>query len=344
MKNNPVDNSYVENLQEGLKQLMKRGEIEGKKDALNIDAPDNRRPDKGQNPLVAKTPKAKYKLKSAQDRANQDRRTPVIPPGETTNPTLRGGSEFRDSNEKSFRKDRTQHKAARGRKKPLAKSQPQNPQWKVRLRKKLNMRETLQPSLKEGSGGVKKLKRRIKKLEKNRDSGTSFARDHEKVIKSAERLGRKEGEGAIRRMNNETLQPSPKGTERQIAAKKASKALDSAVRSKKTSDNWYSELSTARKAALAKGGHMKTWKANREKSQGNTNPTNPRNKISSALMSVPGKHQKIKSGARWKKGKTRFEAVSYIDNRGHEPTVSKDEVKKMRPLNIKKKKQKNNNS
>ena len=282
MKNNPVDNGYVENLQEGLKQLMRRGEIEGKKDALNIDAPDNQFPDKGQNPLVAKTPRAKAKLKSSQDRANQARRTPVIPPGETTNPTLRGGSEFKDSNEKSFRKDRIKHKAARGRKKPLATSQPQNPQWKANLRRKLDMRET--------------------------------------------------------------LEKSDRGTERQQASVKASKALDSAARANKTMRNPYSKLSNARKAALAKGGHMKTWQANREQSQGNTNPSNPRNKISSALMSVSEPHQKIPSGARWKKGKTRFEAVSYIDNRGHEPTVSKDEVKKMRPLNIKKKKQKNNNS
>jgi len=136
----------------------------------------------------------------------------------------------------------------------------------------------------------------------------------------------------------EKTEPSDKGTKRQKAARKASKALDSAARSNKTMRDPYSDLSNARKAALAKSGHMKTWRTNREKSQGNTNPSNPRNKISPALMSVSEPHQKIKSGARWKKGKTRFEAVSYIDNTGNKPTVSKEEVKKMRPLNIKKKK------
>tara|TARA_A100001515_G_scaffold19180_1_gene14063 strand:+ start:602 stop:1597 length:996 start_codon:yes stop_codon:yes gene_type:complete len=331
MKNNPVDNSYVENLQEGLKKLMRRGEIEGKKDALNIDAPDNRRPDVGQNPLVAKTPRARYKLKSAQDRANVA----------GTNPTLRGGIKSKEAMQARFRPDRNPE-GSRKPKKPLARSlnNPRgtdNRNWRdMRRRSEARMYD-------DASYRIKLKNKGLRHMLPSTSLDTMRQGTEERARKREARSG---GFRKMRRvgMNNETLQPSSKGTEGQKAARKASKALNSAVRAKKTSDNWYSELSNARKAALAKGGHLKTWKANREKSQGNTDPSNPRNKISPALMSVSEPHQKIKSGARWKKGKTRFEAVSYIDNRGHEPTVSKDEVKKMRPLNIKKKKQKNNNS
>ena len=146
----------------------------------------------------------------------------------------------------------------------------------------------------------------------------------------------------------EKTEKSNKGTKRQKAARKLSKNVGRLARIKRRFRNPNSPLGPVRHAAS----HIDKVRQNYidardelstdgEETNGEETlppPTNPRNKISRTLMSVPGKHQKLKSGARWKKGITRFEAVSYIDNTGHEPTVSKVEVEKMRPLNLKKKK------
>ena len=113
---------------------------------------------------------------------------------------------------------------------------------------------------------------------------------------------------------SETLEPAEPGNEDQETARKAQELVDRGFRSRRTVKDPYQPLTKVRKAVNTMDDFQKGLQLRRT-TKGNTNPTNPRNKISPTAMSVPGNLQKIKSGLgrtgpdRFQKPKTRVDTT-----------------------------------